>query len=337
MAMPEDSSREPSNDQNLREISVFEPPSYNISHGPDKALQWDPPADSDELAIALSYHFPVEKTLKRKMQAAMEIFLREAGPNRLNCVKRVRDLNPNNPGVKRPTSEAIPGLLSFDSKTLEDVKIKRKRRAYEKVERDRVRSNRGNACEVHRRQKLKVCIQHPIAKEFLTANILKCDPTKCKRNAQFQQSNSLQVDPALKNPVLLSSRPHLAEQSNLARRDISLYQQDMIETSSSPRQMPNEAVLTRRSSNTSYSTPSNEPDLTDSNSRLAPHEMAGTSPAEPESQFMGFETDFTAFDDSFSFSLDPPFFLSHTSDNDTRYSWKPDEFLLSILRDSMYV
>lgn len=50
----------------------FEPPTYSISVGPDKALQWDPPVDSDELAIALSYHFPLPRTLEAKMQAAME-------------------------------------------------------------------------------------------------------------------------------------------------------------------------------------------------------------------------------------------------------------------------
>jgi hypothetical protein len=143
--------------QNLRELSVFRPPSYNITHGPDKALQWDPPADSDELAIALSYHFPVEKTLKRKMQAAVEKFLRQERPNRLNCGKHIEGPTAQKSGALRPISEGIPGLLSFNANTLEEVKMKRKRRAYEKAERVKVGSNRGNACKVHRRQKLKVC------------------------------------------------------------------------------------------------------------------------------------------------------------------------------------
>ena len=55
------------------------------------------------------------------------------------------------------------------------------------------------------------------------------------------------------------------------------------------------------------------------------------------SQFMGFQADFPVPDDPFGFSLDPPFFLGHASDVDTHYSWKSDEFLLSIMRDSMYV
>jgi hypothetical protein len=134
----------------LQDICGFKPPSYTITHGPDKALCWDPPADSEELAIALSYHFPAEKSLKRKMQAATEKFLRKDVP------KRIVDRTAQKPRAVPPISEAIPGLLSFDVTTLEEVKMKRKRRAYEKVERVKVGSNRGNACEIHRRQKLKV-------------------------------------------------------------------------------------------------------------------------------------------------------------------------------------
>lgn len=134
--------------------SGFQPPSYRISHGPDKALRWDPPAGSGDLAIALSYHFPIEKTLKRKMQAAMEEFLQLEGPDRYDDLRPRRSRS----AVVRPASEAIPGLLSFDANTLEEVGMKRKKRAYENEERVRVGSNRGNACEVHRRQKLKVGI-----------------------------------------------------------------------------------------------------------------------------------------------------------------------------------
>jgi forkhead transcription factor HCM1 len=53
------------------EVSLsFQPPTYSLSIAPDKTLQWDPPADSEELAIALSYHFPRPQTLEAKMQAA---------------------------------------------------------------------------------------------------------------------------------------------------------------------------------------------------------------------------------------------------------------------------
>lgn len=59
-----------------RQSSVFEAPSYEISFGSDHVLKWDPPQGSRELAIALSYHFPVEIDLESKMKAATKRFLR---------------------------------------------------------------------------------------------------------------------------------------------------------------------------------------------------------------------------------------------------------------------
>jgi hypothetical protein len=53
----------------------FQPPKYSIRVAPDKSLRWDPPADSEELAIALSYHFPRPQTLEAKMQAATQKWL----------------------------------------------------------------------------------------------------------------------------------------------------------------------------------------------------------------------------------------------------------------------
>jgi len=55
----------------------FQPPSYAIGVAPDKSLRWDPPADSEELAIALSYHFPLPQTLEAKMQAATQKWLHD--------------------------------------------------------------------------------------------------------------------------------------------------------------------------------------------------------------------------------------------------------------------
>src|SRR5277367_5877337 len=55
----------------------FQPPPYAIRVAPDKSLRWDPPADSEELAIALSYHFPLPQTLEAKMQAATQKWLRD--------------------------------------------------------------------------------------------------------------------------------------------------------------------------------------------------------------------------------------------------------------------
>lgn len=45
--------------------------SYSITVGPDGTLQWNPPIGSEELALALSYHFPLHQTLEAKMQAAI--------------------------------------------------------------------------------------------------------------------------------------------------------------------------------------------------------------------------------------------------------------------------
>lgn len=179
-------SNEPSRDRNRRDDSVFHPPSYSISHGPDKALQWDPPADSDELAIALSYHFPIQKTLKKKMQAAVEKFLQQAKPRRPDLVEFNQDLSPSRSGAVRRISEAIPGLLSLDATTLEEVKVKRKRRAYETAERAKVGSNRGNACEVHRRQKLKVRWHRPTFKAITATDCQSVTP----KNAEAMGSSS---------------------------------------------------------------------------------------------------------------------------------------------------
>ena len=67
--------RELPRDRESGETLTFKPPRYQIFYASDQTLQWDPPADSRELAEALSYHFPIEKSLKSKMQAATRVFL----------------------------------------------------------------------------------------------------------------------------------------------------------------------------------------------------------------------------------------------------------------------
>lgn len=67
--------RAQSAERNVRSPS-FEVPEYHITFQDDGTLQWAPPAASMELALALSYHFPKQKTLEDKMQAAMRRFLR---------------------------------------------------------------------------------------------------------------------------------------------------------------------------------------------------------------------------------------------------------------------
>jgi hypothetical protein len=322
MAMPEEFTDELSNDRSLRDISMFEPPSYNISHGPDKALQWDPPADSDELAIALSYHFPIQKTLKQKMQAAVEKFLLENGPGQLKCAKAIRCQNKKSPRDTTSAAIAIPGLLSFNAETLEEVKTKRRRRAYEEVERVEVVSNRGMACELHRRQKVKVCVHRLKSIIFTIAHSSKCDPTKCLRNGQFQRNRA---------------NFRFTEHSNQTPNDTSQLYQGSIAESSSPQEstVVGESSNTSPPSNTNYSTSGVVASRSDSACQLASKEIL--SAPEHISQFMGFQADYSAIDDPFGFSLDPPFFLGHMSDTNAHHSWKSDEFLLSIMRDSMYV
>jgi hypothetical protein len=63
-------------DLQSRESSVFDPPTYEISYASDKTLKWDPPQGSKDLAVALSYYFPMERDLKSKMRAATRKFLK---------------------------------------------------------------------------------------------------------------------------------------------------------------------------------------------------------------------------------------------------------------------
>jgi hypothetical protein len=320
IAMTKVSSKEHPNGQTVRAHSVFEPPSYSISHGPDKALQWDPPADSDELAIALSYHFPIQKTLKRKMQAAVEKFLRESGRKQVKCRRLIRGKNRKSPKGTGSPRITIPGLLSFNAETLEEVKVKRRRRAYEQAERVEVGSNRGMACEAHRRQKVKVCM-HLTSRIFTIAHSPKCDPTKCLRNGQFRQNRD---------------GPRFLEHSTPTPNDTGRSHQGSIIESNSPLELKAvaEPLNTFLSSTNSFAG-----DIalasSDSTRQLASKETV--SVPEQMSQFMGFQAEFSVPGDPFGFSLDPPFFLGHINDIDNHHPWKSDEFLLSIMRDSMCV
>ena len=162
----------PSHDS--RASPAFDPPKYKISYGPDQVLQWDPPSNSRALAVALSWHFPVEKTLESKMQAAIKVFLKEEQKSSLgtdsgsspeassNSVLRESEtLQPTlkvSDGLnKRPLtrSESAFQVLNWDP-DVKGFKPKRQRRKYEKDEGVKVKANRGNACEEHRRRKVKV-------------------------------------------------------------------------------------------------------------------------------------------------------------------------------------
>jgi hypothetical protein len=65
----------------------FEPPTYTISIGKGGVLQWDPPVDSIELGIALSFHYPRPGTVEDKMKVAMEKFLKEREKSNRDSVR----------------------------------------------------------------------------------------------------------------------------------------------------------------------------------------------------------------------------------------------------------
>jgi hypothetical protein len=76
-------------DSSTRDSSFFDPPEYEISYGEDHTLRWIPPAGSKELAVALSYHFPIGD-LESKMRAATKKFLKAEAKG---CAERARTKN----------------------------------------------------------------------------------------------------------------------------------------------------------------------------------------------------------------------------------------------------
>jgi len=60
-----------------REVSVSYLLQYQISYNDDGTFRWTPPVGSKGLATAMSYHYPEEKDIKAKMQAAIKEFLRD--------------------------------------------------------------------------------------------------------------------------------------------------------------------------------------------------------------------------------------------------------------------
>jgi hypothetical protein len=199
--------------------SVSELLEYAISFNDDNTLEWEPPVGSKELAIALSYHFPKEKTVEKKMQAATKEFLHaeqrktralvsttasssvaNGTSEQLDGSCSVLEINPslellvasetstsvvpsknraftskdadhgaqgasNVPKEAQPKSQApdngapatTPKKLKIVSwyPAKKDVERGKKRR-YGSKERAKVASNRGYACDEHRRQKVKV-------------------------------------------------------------------------------------------------------------------------------------------------------------------------------------
>jgi hypothetical protein len=156
------------------EVLAFSAPQYQINYGDDHTLQWTPPAGSRELAIALSYHFPLQIDLESKMQAAIQVFLQQEQQGstssereqvRSSCVEQSAELQQLFTTPAEPSMISCPEsrlaiaptlqVVTWDSK-MKEFNPKIKKRRYEKDERAKVAANRGFACERHRRQKMKV-------------------------------------------------------------------------------------------------------------------------------------------------------------------------------------
>jgi hypothetical protein len=171
--MVEITDRDSPGDQVNLKVPIFSTPQYQVSYGDDYTLQWTPPVGSKELAVALSYHFPLQKDLESKMQAAIKVFLHQEQQSpppiieqvKLSCVEQ--STMPQQLSTMPAESSMASGLeirpavaptlqiLTWDSK-MKEFNPKTKRRRYGKDERTKVTANRGFACQRHRRQKMKV-------------------------------------------------------------------------------------------------------------------------------------------------------------------------------------
>jgi hypothetical protein len=168
---------------------------FSITRGGDYNLQWDPPIGSRELADALSYHYPLKKTLKEKMQQALIEFCRsekispqrtdthpfsKSGDSVDSLIRPTSPASPSQPTsepnlktslITTPSNTRTPiktnkisklstpefAITTWNIETGETVTEKRRRRPYDQVKRRIVAENRGNACEGHRLSKTRVC------------------------------------------------------------------------------------------------------------------------------------------------------------------------------------
>ncbi|CAG8957398.1 hypothetical protein HYFRA_00010824 [Hymenoscyphus fraxineus] len=202
----------PSRDRSSRAESEFSIPEYRISYGQEHILQWEPPVGSKELAVALSYHFPLQVDLASKMQAATRRFLRQERDGKKSKSREQAVSREPSAGVgveegkdgkddKGGTSTPALQILTWDS-GMKSYGHKTKRRRYDKGERVKVAANRGFACDVHRRQKMK------------------CDPERCSRNKQH--FNSLEAIPQAHTDTSTK-----LEDKPMDGRDPSIHSQDL--------------------------------------------------------------------------------------------------------------
>ncbi|KAE9372611.1 hypothetical protein N431DRAFT_545198 [Stipitochalara longipes BDJ] len=182
----------------------------------DSTLQWEPPAGSDKLAIALSYHFPLEKGVEKKMQAATKQFFKQKEMTLTVTVKATENVTESEIDAAQKTISQLtnqaseeadfcrpgdhgeqiddPGRpegddtsVSYIVSTANELKFvywdpESQRRTQQRTkrayqeEKTEVTENRGLVCDRHRRQKKK------------------CDPKKCPMNGQNSgQMNDVQL------------------------------------------------------------------------------------------------------------------------------------------------
>jgi hypothetical protein len=143
--------------RSYREPSEFSAPQYNITYRHDHTLQWEPAVGSKELAVALSYHFPLQTNLESKMQAATRKFLREEDSSNQDPSRETTiPIDTKDTCLEARSTLGPLQIFTWDSE-MKEYNPKTKRRRYDTKERVKVAQNRGFACEQHRRMKMKVC------------------------------------------------------------------------------------------------------------------------------------------------------------------------------------
>src|ERR1700736_4374485 len=88
------------------------PPRYTIIRGADYSLVWDPPIKSRGLADALSYRYPMEQTLRQKMQrATLDFFRAESMIGHSVLKDDERNSNPTDMIIDYPATPRPPDIL----------------------------------------------------------------------------------------------------------------------------------------------------------------------------------------------------------------------------------
>jgi hypothetical protein len=135
-------------------------PNENVSRGDYSyrilnPFEWDPPADSEELKIALFHKYPRERSLEDAMQRA----IKEAFPSNSptpRTMSRV-DLSTSQPSATGVLSHISPARTSIPQNISAGPGSRsHSRRRYTEDERVRVKRNRKMVCADHKKSKTAV-------------------------------------------------------------------------------------------------------------------------------------------------------------------------------------